>query len=219
MELSHRVTSLPCWLTCPLYRSSLLHRCWTHRPTGRPSASEIMKLLSLHPRLVSPCIDVPLASVQMEDSGEEAAMGTDYYLGMAQFIYCLCNGLEDVFFSLLKGLYTWHLSYWGSLPCSERQRRINWSLSQPWQERRGWARTATVKWTAGLKPARRCLSSQRPSVYVLDTSHVSDVSVVRQKSIYYFISWRVQRNLSLSSFFKLYVTAVLSCELVIFELR
>ena len=61
-----------------------------------------MKLLSLHPRLVSPCIDVPLASVHMEDSGEEAAMGTDYYLGMAQFMSCLCNGLEDVFFSLFS---------------------------------------------------------------------------------------------------------------------
>ena len=70
-----------------------------------------MKVLSLHPRLVSPCIDVPLASVHMEDSGEEAAMGTDYYLGMAQFISCLCNGLVDVFFSLFSVEGTLYLTF------------------------------------------------------------------------------------------------------------
>ena len=35
-------------------------------PTKRPSASEIVEVLGNNPRLVSPCIDVPLASVQVE---------------------------------------------------------------------------------------------------------------------------------------------------------
>lgn len=35
-------------------------------PTKRPTASEIVELLSNNPRLISPCIDVPLASVQVE---------------------------------------------------------------------------------------------------------------------------------------------------------
>ena len=35
-------------------------------PTKRPTAGEIGELLSNNPRLISPCIDVPLASVQIE---------------------------------------------------------------------------------------------------------------------------------------------------------
>ena len=35
-------------------------------PTKRPTASEIVELLSNNTRLISPCIDVPLASVQVE---------------------------------------------------------------------------------------------------------------------------------------------------------
>jgi hypothetical protein len=35
-------------------------------PTKRPSAGEIVELLLKNPRVVSPCIDVPLASVQIE---------------------------------------------------------------------------------------------------------------------------------------------------------
>ena len=35
-------------------------------PTRRPSAAEIVEVLGNNPRLVSPCIDVPLASVQVE---------------------------------------------------------------------------------------------------------------------------------------------------------
>ena len=39
-------------------------------PTKRPTAGEIVELLYSNPRLVSPCIDVPLASVQIERSDE-----------------------------------------------------------------------------------------------------------------------------------------------------
>ncbi len=35
-------------------------------PTKRPTAAEVVELLSNNPRLISPCIDVPLASVQVE---------------------------------------------------------------------------------------------------------------------------------------------------------
>ena len=39
-------------------------------PTKRPTAGEIVELLYSNPRLVSPCIDVPLASVQIERSDQ-----------------------------------------------------------------------------------------------------------------------------------------------------
>ena len=42
----------------------MLHICWSHIPKDRPSAAEIVELLYNSPRLLSPCIDVPLASVQ-----------------------------------------------------------------------------------------------------------------------------------------------------------
>jgi len=45
---------------------SLLKSCWSRTATKRPTAAEIVELLYNNPRLVSPCIDVPLASVQME---------------------------------------------------------------------------------------------------------------------------------------------------------
>ena len=48
------------------FRGSLLKSCWSRTATKRPTAAEIAELLFNNPRLVSPCIDVPLASVQME---------------------------------------------------------------------------------------------------------------------------------------------------------
>lgn len=45
---------------------TLLRSCWQKTPTKRPTAAEIAELLSNNPRLISPCIDVPLASVQVE---------------------------------------------------------------------------------------------------------------------------------------------------------
>merc|ERR1719510_2180567 len=45
---------------------NLLKSCWNMTATKRPSASEIVELLYNNPRLISPCIDVPLASVQIE---------------------------------------------------------------------------------------------------------------------------------------------------------
>ena len=45
---------------------TLLRSCFHKTPTKRPTASEIVELLTNNPRLISPCIDVPLASVQVE---------------------------------------------------------------------------------------------------------------------------------------------------------
>lgn len=45
---------------------NLLKSCWHMTATKRPTASELVELLSNNPRLISPCIDVPLASVQVE---------------------------------------------------------------------------------------------------------------------------------------------------------
>merc|ERR1719347_166916 len=46
--------------------SLLLKTCWHQSPSKRPTAVEILDLFCKNPRLVSPCIDVPLASVQIE---------------------------------------------------------------------------------------------------------------------------------------------------------
>ena len=43
-----------------------MRACWSHTSSKRPTAGEIVELLNSNPRLVSPCIDVPLASVQIE---------------------------------------------------------------------------------------------------------------------------------------------------------
>lgn len=45
---------------------TLLRSCWSITPTKRPTGGEVAELLGNNPRLVSPCIDVPLASVQIE---------------------------------------------------------------------------------------------------------------------------------------------------------
>ena len=51
-----------------------MRSCWSHAPSKRPTAGEIVEILNSNPRLVSPCIDVPLASVQIERA-DEADLG------------------------------------------------------------------------------------------------------------------------------------------------
>lgn len=46
----------------------VLRTCWSHTPTKRPTAGEIVELFYNNPRIVSPSIDVPLASIQAERS-------------------------------------------------------------------------------------------------------------------------------------------------------
>ena len=52
------------------FRSLLLHACWSYTPAKRPLAGEIVELLYNNPRLLSPCVGVPLASVHIEGMDE-----------------------------------------------------------------------------------------------------------------------------------------------------
>ena len=54
-----------------------MRACWSHTSSKRPTAGEIVELLSSNPRLVSPCIDVPLASVQIERA-DDIDLGTKH---------------------------------------------------------------------------------------------------------------------------------------------
>ncbi|XP_021935929.1 receptor-type guanylate cyclase gcy-4-like isoform X2 [Zootermopsis nevadensis] len=45
----------------------LIRSCWNFDHKRRPQVSEIVEFLANNPRLISPCLDVPLASVQMDD--------------------------------------------------------------------------------------------------------------------------------------------------------
>ena len=60
-KLKPLMDNLSCFL-----RSTLLQSCWSYSSSRRPTAAEIVELLFNCPRLVSPSIDVPLASVQIE---------------------------------------------------------------------------------------------------------------------------------------------------------
>uniref|UniRef100_A0A182QRN7 receptor protein-tyrosine kinase n=1 Tax=Anopheles farauti TaxID=69004 RepID=A0A182QRN7_9DIPT len=46
----------------------LMKACWNQDYKKRPSASEVSEFISNYPRLLNPCLDVPLASVEMVDS-------------------------------------------------------------------------------------------------------------------------------------------------------
>ncbi|RZC34381.1 Pkinase Tyr, ANF receptor and/or Peripla BP 6 domain containing protein [Asbolus verrucosus] len=48
----------------------LLKSCWHQDPKMRTRASEIVEFLANNPRLIVPCLDVPLASVQLEDTNQ-----------------------------------------------------------------------------------------------------------------------------------------------------
>ncbi|XP_073988410.1 uncharacterized protein isoform X2 [Rhodnius prolixus] len=56
---------------------SLIKSCWNIDHKKRPQASEIVEFLANNPRLISPCLDVPLSSVQLEDTGQLEISITD----------------------------------------------------------------------------------------------------------------------------------------------
>ena len=86
------------------FRGSLLRNCWRSIPSQRPAASEIVDFFSLNPRLISPCIDIPLAAaVEIEtptpltSSAETSGEMTAFYLPMAAEttslgVECDCEG-------------------------------------------------------------------------------------------------------------------------------
>lgn len=47
-----------------------MYSCWSVDHTKRPTAPEIVDFLATNPRIISPCLDVPLASVQIEHTGQ-----------------------------------------------------------------------------------------------------------------------------------------------------
>lgn len=47
-----------------------MYSCWFVNQNERPSAPEIVEFLATNPRILSPCLDVPLASVQLEHTGQ-----------------------------------------------------------------------------------------------------------------------------------------------------
>lgn len=47
-----------------------MYSCWNVDHTKRPTAPYIVDFLATNPRIVSPCLDVPLASVQLENTGQ-----------------------------------------------------------------------------------------------------------------------------------------------------
>ncbi|XP_012262718.2 uncharacterized protein LOC105689915 isoform X2 [Athalia rosae] len=49
---------------------NLIRSCWKIDHKLRPKAPEIVDILATNPRLISPCLDVPLASVQLEHTGQ-----------------------------------------------------------------------------------------------------------------------------------------------------
>ncbi|XP_055645042.1 uncharacterized protein LOC129780610 isoform X2 [Toxorhynchites rutilus septentrionalis] len=49
----------------------LMKACWNQDYKKRPNASEVSEFISNYPRLLSPCLDVPLASVQMAETDSD----------------------------------------------------------------------------------------------------------------------------------------------------
>lgn len=47
-----------------------MYSCWNVDHTKRPSAPEIVDFLATNPRIIAPCLDVPLSSVQLEHTAQ-----------------------------------------------------------------------------------------------------------------------------------------------------
>ncbi|PSN54801.1 hypothetical protein C0J52_02008 [Blattella germanica] len=53
-----------------VHREGLIRSCWNFDHKKRPHVSEIVEFMANNPQLISPCLDVPLASVQIEDNSQ-----------------------------------------------------------------------------------------------------------------------------------------------------
>jgi len=47
-----------------------MYLCWNVDHTKRPTAPEIVDFLAMNPRIIAPCLDVPLSSVQLEHTAQ-----------------------------------------------------------------------------------------------------------------------------------------------------
>ncbi|XP_067135632.1 uncharacterized protein [Centruroides vittatus] len=68
LEYVKGFNTLPVPNGCKPELASLLLQCWSRRAQDRPSASEIVEILAHHSNLISPCLDMPMASVEVEDT-------------------------------------------------------------------------------------------------------------------------------------------------------
>ncbi|KAJ8916169.1 hypothetical protein NQ315_016308 [Exocentrus adspersus] len=60
-------------------KAVLIKSCWVKEPKDRHKASEIVAFLANNPKVVEPCLDAPLASVQLEDSNQaELGLPTEF---------------------------------------------------------------------------------------------------------------------------------------------
>jgi len=54
-----------------------MYSCWNVDHTKRPTAPEIVDFLATNPRIIAPCLDVPLSSVQLEHTAQVDIQLTD----------------------------------------------------------------------------------------------------------------------------------------------
>lgn len=57
-------------LTLFYFREGLMNSCWNRSPKARPQAKEMVAYIATYKELLTPCLDAPLASVQIENSDE-----------------------------------------------------------------------------------------------------------------------------------------------------
>ncbi|EEC03034.1 nerve growth factor receptor TRKA, putative [Ixodes scapularis] len=77
LDFVKNFNTLPVPNGCKPELEALLFRCWTRCAQQRPTACEIVEILANDSSLISPCLDLPLASVQVEgtDSLELTSIG------------------------------------------------------------------------------------------------------------------------------------------------
>lgn len=51
-----------------LSRERMLLSCWSMNPQDRPTFTDMLETLTLWPRLITPCLEVPSAAVQLNDT-------------------------------------------------------------------------------------------------------------------------------------------------------
>ena len=61
MRWYHYLFFLPC-------RERLLLSCWSMNPQHRPSFNEMAETLTMWPRLITPCLELPTAAIQINDT-------------------------------------------------------------------------------------------------------------------------------------------------------
>ncbi|KAH9362318.1 hypothetical protein HPB48_002296 [Haemaphysalis longicornis] len=77
LEYVKGYNTLPVPNGCKPELEALLLRCWARSPSQRPTACEIVEILANDSKLISPCLDLPPASIQVEgtDSLELSTIG------------------------------------------------------------------------------------------------------------------------------------------------